>query len=323
MSRDSRESLLANDSLAGASDAAYSNLGSAESDRQADDSSSRSSLGRGWHLFRHKPLYLLALSLVIALPLIWVAYKLITHDWKHDEPPPDSPPYNPETPWLYARLPNATRPIHYSLLEEINVADFQYRGAVNITVNITRPVDHIVLHVLGLTWLEVTLTLDNATVLTPVAWLYEPNSYLVLNFSSMVPEQRAAVLHIGFAATLISYPYAGLYAASYKNSTNHTVYMAVTQFAATDARRAFPCFDEPAMKATFDITIISAPAWPTVLSNMPAVSTSTRASDGWLVTTFDRTPIMSTYLVSQHTVTHLYTAVTVWLASVLTIVTVG
>ena len=297
MSRASRDSLLANDSLAGSSDAAYSDLGGVDSERRAGNCGGTLS---SWWRNPRKRLYLIGISLIILLVLIAaIAFAYITRE-EADKPQdgPTTPPDNPETPWLYPRLPDSVLPSHYSLVEEINVADFQYRGSVNITVNVTRPVDHILLHVLGLTWLEVTLTLDNGTVLTPIAWLYDQYDYLVLNFTSMVPVQRAAVLHVGFAATLISYPYAGLYASNYKNSTGGTVYMAATQFAATDARRAFPCFDEPAMKATFDVTIINDPAWPTVLSNMPAVSASTRPSDGWLVTTFATTPVMSTYLLA-------------------------
>lgn len=65
---------------------------------------------------------------------------------------------------------------------------------------------------------------------------------------------------------------------------------------ATDARRAFPCWDEPAIKATFDITLV-VPKDRVALSNMPVVSEE-NLGDNLRSVRFDRTPIMSTYLVA-------------------------
>ncbi|KAH9509723.1 hypothetical protein Btru_044338 [Bulinus truncatus] len=88
-------------------------------------------------------------------------------------------------------------------------------------------------------------------------------------------------------------------------------YLATSQLQPTDARRAFPCFDEPDLKATFNISITYQRGEPclffsvdvfktrgyTALSNMPAKSTKVIDSQ-WQVTQFDTTPIMSTYLVA-------------------------
>jgi aminopeptidase N len=69
-----------------------------------------------------------------------------------------------------------------------------------------------------------------------------------------------------------------------------------TQFEACDARRAFPCFDEPNLKATFDFEI-EVPSGLVALSNMP--EKGRRATkDGWHIVSFERTPVMSTYLLA-------------------------
>jgi puromycin-sensitive aminopeptidase len=74
-------------------------------------------------------------------------------------------------------------------------------------------------------------------------------------------------------------------------------YCASTQFESTDARRAFPCADEPALKATFDIVIsVEKDSGLTVLSNMPVDIKETNGQ--FEIYHFKRTPIMSTYLVA-------------------------
>lgn len=87
----------------------------------------------------------------------------------------------------------------------------------------------------------------------------------------------------------------GLYRSKYVSQSGEEKYAAVTQFEATDARRCFPCWDEPALKATFDISLV-VPQKLEALSNMP-VRKSSPAGD--LVRyDFETTPIMSTYLVA-------------------------
>lgn len=72
-------------------------------------------------------------------------------------------------------------------------------------------------------------------------------------------------------------------------------YMLSTQFESCDARRAFPCFDEPNLKATFDFEI-EIPEDQTALSNMPEKGVKKSKKEGLKVVAFEKTPIMSTYV---------------------------
>ena len=94
---------------------------------------------------------------------------------------------------------------------------------------------------------------------------------------------------------------AGFYRSSYKDRDGSTKYLATTQMEPTDARRAFPCFDEPALKAQYTITLV-ADKHHTCLSNMDEASE--REVDSKITggkrkaVTFNKTPLMSTYLLA-------------------------
>lgn len=90
----------------------------------------------------------------------------------------------------------------------------------------------------------------------------------------------------------------GFYRSKYVHPSGEERYAATTQFEAADARRALPCWDEPALKATFDVTII-AEENKTVLSNMPLLDANpVEGGQNLRRFRFDRTPIMSTYLLA-------------------------
>ena len=74
-------------------------------------------------------------------------------------------------------------------------------------------------------------------------------------------------------------------------------YSALSFLSPTHARRVWPCFDEPALKANFTVSIIHRPDY-TALSNMPSIGDSEIIDGGWRLTRFETTPKMSTYLVA-------------------------
>ena len=111
-----------------------------------------------------------------------------------------------------------------------------------------------------------------------------------MTFDRELPPGEAA-LHLRFAGTLND-QLRGFYRSQYRDDGGATRTLATTQFEATDARRAFPCWDEPAIKATFDITLV-VPDALAAISNMP-IADETRA-DGKRAVRFRTTPRMSTY----------------------------
>jgi hypothetical protein len=98
---------------------------------------------------------------------------------------------------------------------------------------------------------------------------------------------------------------AGFYRSKYKPAVNPAAsvakddeyrYMFSTHFEPCDARQAFPCFDEPNLKATFDFEI-EIPEDQVALSNMPEKSVvEGKGKSGYKVVSFERTPVMSTYV---------------------------
>jgi len=117
-------------------------------------------------------------------------------------------------------------------------------------------------------------------------------------FGQKLAKGSKAKLEMKFTGTLND-KMAGFYRSTYKNTDGSEGVMATTQMEATDARRAFPCFDEPSLKAEFTITLI-AEKHLTCLSNMDVASETEVESAGVTkkAVKFNRSPLMSTYLLA-------------------------
>jgi aminopeptidase N len=136
---------------------------------------------------------------------------------------------------------------------------------------------------------------DSGVALRPISVSFD--SEWELCCIKFAPELKPGryVLSIEYSGILNS-ALRGFYYSSEGGSSSSGI--AVTQFEGTDARRALPCWDEPCFKAVFDVTLI-VPKGMTALSNMPVSSKAKHDSDpNKEVFQFDRTPIMSTYLLA-------------------------
>ncbi|KAL4706765.1 hypothetical protein ACJJTC_018146 [Scirpophaga incertulas] len=200
------------------------------------------------------------------------------------------------------RLPNTTKPVHYSLWWKLNLDPpiQTLNGTVNIDLQATKPnVDKIVIHSYNLTIDSLKLTLDKKVV--EQAYTFDlDHQFLIINLKNGSLKYNAKrpinyTLSIAFNAPMRT-DMTGIYRSWFLNF-GKIHWMAATQFEETSARTAFPCYDEPALKATFDITITRQEKFKS-WSNMMRKETKTSVYNGYKNDVYYTTPVMSTYLVA-------------------------
>ncbi|KAG4073866.1 hypothetical protein HA402_014071 [Bradysia odoriphaga] len=192
----------------------------------------------------------------------------------------------------FQRLPSTVVPKHYNLELKPDLSGFTFAGNVSIKIQILSPVDQIVLNAIELAINKSEIIQNGQSYATESVTLNAEQETATLKFNQQFSGD--ATLNIEFNGELND-KMKGFYRSKYFAPTGEVRYAGVTQFEATDARRCFPCWDEPATKATFDITL-KVPADRVALSNMPIVSDVN--DNGLRTVRFDTTPIMSTYLVA-------------------------
>ncbi len=180
-------------------------------------------------------------------------------------------------------------PIHYDLHLEPDLQTFTCPGRVTISIETKTPADTVVLNANDLEVSECTLKQGRADV--PCAFSLEPEAQ-TLTVTLPSPQTGAFNLTLAFTAK-INDLLIGLYRSRYQHEDQEK-YLAATQFEEREARRVFPCFDEPAQKATFDVSFLIDDNL-TGLANTVVVS-ETPQSGGKKLLRFARTPRMCTYL---------------------------
>ena len=199
-----------------------------------------------------------------------------------------------EKPFEFARtpgkLPKEVVPIKYSVRFVPNIDNFTFTGSETVELSVHSPVRQLVLNALELKVIEASI--DGKALPQSAMKIDEKNEL----FTLALPSQLAAGSHT-LALTFsgkINQQGQGLFYMRYQEQGTSAKKIALgTQFEATDARRLFPCWDEPSFRARFQLTAVVPENWLAV-SNMP-IESEKKVSDGKEIR-FAATPSMSSYL---------------------------
>ena len=181
-------------------------------------------------------------------------------------------------------------PVNYKIRIEPDLVNFTFAGSAQILLNALQPVKEIPMNLLDIAVWSCKVLEKNTFVACPFFVDSQKEELRIFLPEAMTGNITVRIDYQGH----INDQMAGFYRSSFIRGPKQ-MYIAVTQFQESDARRAFPCMDHPAKKATFDIEM-------DVEENLVAISNSPIQSETKLGNrkkrmTFERTPKMSTYLV--------------------------
>jgi aminopeptidase N len=199
---------------------------------------------------------------------------------------------------LVRRLNAQFSPEHYDLVLKIDKKQMRFNGQVIIAGNkIGRPSKRLTFH-------QKDLTIESATIERSDKTGDRTIEVIRINRQVKFDEVRLhteEILYPGLYKITISFsgiitrPMNGIYPCYFKNGSKSEELIA-TQFESHHAREAFPCIDEPEAKAAFRLTLITPEKEPSYISNMPVAKQT--ASSTAVVTKFETSPLMSTYLLA-------------------------
>ncbi|XP_064114526.1 aminopeptidase N-like isoform X2 [Macrobrachium nipponense] len=220
-------------------------------------------------------------------------------------PSPDTPEEERQpTKKPNVRLPRSLKPVHYQIkLQPFVRGNFSIFGYVEIEMEVLEPTAEIVLHILNIETHNDTVKLQPAdnpghSGLKIVKHEYDhEREFYIAHLEEPLEQGQYYVLSMNFLGYLND-KLKGFYRSSYKDEEGNERWIASTQFQPTHARAAFPCFDEPGMKATFEV-FLGREENMTSISNMPLAETlPLDDQEGWYWDRFNTSVPMSTYLVA-------------------------
>ncbi|XP_078667433.1 aminopeptidase N-like isoform X1 [Branchiostoma floridae x Branchiostoma belcheri] len=221
----------------------------------------------------------------------------------YDVVPSGSQPTVPtdDCPWNAERLPSDLQPYGYKLSLKLNLRRKQFSGSVDIRMRCKEATELIILHasLINCSGAKVEVsdltTSENIAISEPTEYYEKNKVYVIRLIQKLTPGRIYKVSILGYTGR-VSPEAPGMYKRTFRHGVRRRTFgqMLVSSLKPMGARYVFPCMDDPAMKATFDVTI-EHPKGQTALSNMPS-KTKTVLTDGWVREEFYRTPKMSTHL---------------------------
>lgn len=198
------------------------------------------------------------------------------------------------------RLPLTVTPDLYTITLTPNYTDFAtFNGEVEILVTATANASSISLHYDNMTIVERKVTDIDGNEFALVRDKYNniTNMYTLTLSKDKLTNGTQYKIYFNYTGHLLD-DMAGFYRSSYKTADGEQRWLATTQFEPTDARRAFPCFDEPGLKANFQINIRRRINMTSISNAALNYTTDPSTEDGLVTDVFKLTPRMSTYLVA-------------------------
>ena len=188
------------------------------------------------------------------------------------------------------RLPQTASPESYKLSFAPDFAKNNFDGEETIQIRVLKATSEIVLHAVDIDFQDVSISSAGAIQKAKVS-LDQASQFAKLSVDKTI-QPGPATIQIRYRG-ILNNELRGFYIGKDDQGRKY----AATQLEDTDARRAFPCFDEPAFKATFDVTVI-ADKGMTVISNGKVVSDTPGPGDAKHTVHFSTSPRMSSYLVA-------------------------
>lgn len=193
------------------------------------------------------------------------------------------------------RLPETVRPERYKIHLTPDLKAFTFAGEETVAITVREPVKEIVLNAAELVIHTATVSSHDGKTVPGTITLDEPNEQAVLSFPETL-KPGPWHLHLAFSGILNDKLH-GFYRSTYKDQSGREKMLACTQFESTYARRAFPCWDEPALKAVFQTTLVIDEAL-IAISNTSVMRETVLPGTGKKEIVFSDTIRMSTYLVA-------------------------